>query len=123
MADTVVLLQWHAPTPDNKRCLEGTVPLLLVADDTGTHKLDENSYWGDSYGALDVTVDAEYGVVFTYNGGGSAPYDQWTVVYWQDKCTTLEQALLLAQFIFDDIVTGRITMELWDALQFHKEVV
>lgn len=113
-------ITWHEPTVQNVRDLEGDVRLALVADHMGTWSHDGDE---DSFGQLDITIDEDNVVIFTFNGGGPAPWDEWTIIYWNDCARTIEHAKVLAELIYGEIMGKTITPAIWDAHTFHKEEV
>lgn len=113
-------IHWHEPTAKNVRDLQGDVPLVMVADNMGTWSHDGDE---DSFGDLDITIDKDACLIFTFNGGGPAPYDEWTIIYWCDAARTVVHAQILAELIFSEIVNKTISPATWDAHTFHKEDV
>lgn len=113
-------INWHEPTVENVRELEGDTPLVAVADNMGTWSHDGDE---DSFGQLDITIDKSACLIFTFNGGGPAPYDEWTIIYWNDCARTVDHAKILAELIFSEIVNKTISPAMWDAHTFHKEEV
>lgn len=116
-------LEWCAPSSAVRRDLEGDTRLALVATDLGVHKFTDHFTFDDPYGEIDVTVDTKGCIVFTVNGGGIIPYEQWTALYYCETHGTPDNACKLAELAFSEIVAGTMTADKWQALGFTFETV